>query len=364
MCQGYYDHENPNMPEWPGTADFKGQLVHAMQWDPATDVTGKRIVVIGSGATAATVVPAVAQDCAHVTQLQRRPIWYMPSPNENEFATALRAGGVDETIIHQVVRTKINYDYEVLMQRCASEPEAVKAELLAAAELLLGPAYAATKPHITATYRPWQERAALIPDGDLYLAIREGKASIVTDQIERFTETGILTQSGQHLDADIVIAATGFNLLVLGGIPFEVDGKPVDWAETVNYRGMMFTGVPNLAWVFGYFRASWTLRVDLLGDFVCRLLQHMDEIGAKRVEVKFREEDVEMEILPWIEADNFNPNYLMRDLHKMPRRGAKPEWRHNQHYWSEREEIPAIDLEGNEFHYDGVRAGKKLTVAA
>jgi monooxygenase len=364
MCQGYYDHENPHMPEWPGMADYKGQLVHAMQWDPATDVTGKRIVVIGSGATAATVVPAVAKDCAHVTQLQRRPIWYIPNPNENEFANALRAGGIEEETIHRVVRTKINHEFETLTQRCLAEPEAVKAELLAAAEQILGPAYAATKPHITPDYDPWQQRAAFIPEGDLYLSIREGKASIVTDQIERFTETGILTQSGQHLDADIVIAATGFKLLVLGGIPFEVDGQPVDWAETINYRGMMFTGVPNLAWVFGYFRASWTLRVDLLGDFVCRLLGHMDEKGAKRVDVTLRDEDADMAILPWIEEDNFNPNYLMRDLHKMPRRGAKPEWRHNQHYWSEREEIPAIDLEGSEFLYDGVRAGRKVAEPA
>jgi monooxygenase len=364
MCQGYYDHENPHMPEWPGTADFKGQLVHAMKWDPATDVSGKRIVVIGSGATAATIIPAVAKDCTHVTQLQRRPIWYIPNPNENELANALREGGVEEEIIHHVVRTKINFDFERMTQRCVSEPEAIEAELLAAAEEILGPAYAETKPHITADYRPWQQRAAFIPDGDLYLAIREGKASIVTDQIERFTATGILTQSGQHLDADIIIAATGFNLLVLGGIPFEVDGKPVDWPDTVNYRGMMFTGVPNLAWVFGYFRASWTLRVDLMGDFVCRLLQQMDRIGAKRVDVQLRDEDADMEVLPWIEEDNFNPNYLMRDLHKMPKRGGKPEWRHNQHYWSEREQIPAIDLEGSEFLYDGVRAGSRIAEPA
>jgi monooxygenase len=351
MCQGYYDHDRPYLPDWPGMADYQGKLVHAMQWDPTTDIKGKRIIVIGSGATAATVVPAVAKDCAHVTQLQRRPIWYIPNPNENEFATALRAGGVDEEIIHHVVRTKINYDFELLTQRCIDEPDVVKAELLAAAEELLGPAFAETAPHITPDYRPWQQRAAFIPEGDMFLAIREGKASIVTDQIERFTQTGIRTQSGQQLDADIIIAATGFNLSVLGGIPFDVDGKAVDWAETVNYRGMMFTGVPNVAWVMGYFRASWTLRVDMMGDFICRLLKQMDAKGATRVDVQLRPQDHDMPILPWIEDDNFNPNYLMRDLHKMPRRGDKPEWRHNQHYWKERDEFPTINLDGAEFVY-------------
>jgi monooxygenase len=351
MCQGYYDHDRPYLPEWAGMSDYKGKLVHAMQWDLSTDVKGKRIIVIGSGATSATVVPALAREGAHVTQLQRRPIWYIPNPNENEFANALREGGIDEETIHRVVRVKINHEFEQLTQRCLSEPEVVKAELLAAAEELLGPAYAETAPHITPDYRPWQQRAAFIPEGDLFLAIREGKARIVTDQIDRFTETGILTKSGQQLEADIIIAATGFNLSVLGDIPFDVDGKAVDWAETINYRGMLFTGVPNVAWVMGYFRASWTLRVDLMGDFICNLLKQMDAKGATRVDVQLRPEDQDMPILPWIEDDNFNPQYLMRDIHKMPRRGDKPEWRHNQHYWVEREELPNINLDGAEFVY-------------
>jgi monooxygenase len=351
MCQGYYDHERPYLPDWPGMDDYEGKLVHAMQWDPATDVKGKRVIVIGSGATSATIVPALVRAGAQVTQLQRRPIWYIPNPNENEFANALRAGGVDEETIHRVVRVKINHEFESLTQRCLAEPEVVKAELLAAAEELLGPAFAETAPHITPDYRPWQQRAAFIPEGDLFLAIREGKASIITDQIETFTETGIRTQSGQQLDADIIVAATGFNLSVLGGIPFDVDGEAVDWAKTINYRGMLFTGVPNVAWVMGYFRASWTLRVDLMGDFICRLLNQMDAKGATRVDVQLRPEDQDMPLLPWIEDDNFNPNYLLRDLHKMPLRGDKPEWRHNQHYWVERNEIPLIDLEGAEFVY-------------
>jgi monooxygenase len=351
MCQGYYDHNRPYLPDWPGTEEFSGTLVHAMQWDPDTDIRQKRIIVIGSGATASTVVPSVAGDCAHVTLLQRRPIWYIPHPNENEFATALRAGGIDDETIHRVVRTKVNYDFEMLLDRCDHDPESVKTELLAGAAEILGDAYEATAPHITPDYRPWQQRAAFLPDGDMFAAIRDGKASIVTDQIDRFTKTGILTKSGQQLDADIIIAATGFNLSVMGDIPFDVDGKAVNWADTINYRGMMFTDVPNLAWVMGYFRASWTLRVDLLGDFVCRLLKQMDAKAAQRVDVRLRAEDQDMPILPWMAEDRFNPNYLMRDIHKMPRRGGKPEWQHSQHYWLEREEIAAIDMDGAEFNY-------------
>ena len=187
----------------------------------------------------------------------------------------------------------------------------------------------------------------------MFKAAAAGKLTVVTDTIDTFTPKGVRTDSGEELEADIIVAATGFRLSVMGDIPFEVDGKTVAWNDTVTYRGMMFTGVPNMLWVFGYFRASWTLRVDMLGDFVCKLLNHMDAIGAQRVEVALRDEDQDMQILPWIEEDNFNPNYLMRDLDRLPRRGDKPEWRHNQDYWRERVDIPAIDVEGPEFLYDG-----------
>jgi cation diffusion facilitator CzcD-associated flavoprotein CzcO len=211
----------------------------------------------------------------------------------------------------------------------------------------------------------WQQRLAFCPEGDVFKAAAAGKLTVVTDTLQTFTEKGVRTSSGEEIEADIIVAATGFRLSVMGDIPFVVDGKAVDWHDTITYRGMMFTGVPNLLWVFGYFRASWTLRVDMLGDFVCNLLNHMDEIGAKRVEVALREEDKDMAILPWIEADNFNPGYLMRGLDQLPRRGDKPEWRHNQDYWAERVEIPAIDLDGDEFVYDRKRrekAGRQLKI--
>lgn len=350
MCQGYYSHDRPYTPEWPGMADYRGKIVHPQLWPEDIDLKDKRVVCIGSGATAATVVPAIADDAAHVTLVQRSPTYFFPSHNANELADRLREVGIDEPTIHRVVRQQINYDQEVITRRCIEEPEVVREELFAAAREFLGPDIP-LEPHFTPSYRPWQQRLAFLPDGDLFRKIREGKVSAETDHIERFTEKGILLKSGKEIEADVIITATGFNLSVLGDIPFEVDGRAIDWSDTVTYRGMMFTGVPNMIWVFGYFRASWTLRVDLLGDFVCRLLLHMEDRGYRRVEVKLRPEDHNMPLLPWIEGSNFNPGYLMRDIDKLPKRGDKPEWMHNQDYWREKDEIPLIDLGGAEFSY-------------
>ena len=354
MCQGYYDHEKPYIPDWKGMEDYQGLFVHAQLWDPKIDYTGKRILVIGSGATAATVIPAFAEKAEHVTMLQRSPTYFFCSENKNELADRLREIGIDEPTIHRVVRAQIMYDQDLLTKRCLTEPDAVFEELKELVRQFIGQDFK-FEPHFVPKYRPWQQRLAFCPEGDIFKAAVAGKLTVVTDTLDTFTEKGVRTASGEEIEADIIVAATGFRLCVMGDIPFEVDGKPVDWHDTVTYRGMMFTGVPNMAWVFGYFRASWTLRVDMLGDFICGLLNHMDELGARRVEVALRDEDADMPLLPWIEEDNFNPNYLMRDLDKMPLRGDKPEWRHNQDYWREREEIPAIDLDAPEFLYDGER---------
>ena len=363
MCQGYYDHERPYVPDWKGLSDYKGHFVHAQLWDPATNVTGKRVLVIGSGATAATVVPAFCDAGAKVTMLQRSPTYFFCNPNQNELADRLRQIGIDEETVHRVVRAQIMFDQDMMNRRCVEEPDVVFEELK-----MLVRAYAGEdfqfEPHFTPHYRPWQQRLAFCPNGDLFQHAAAGNVTVVTDTIDRFTEKGVLTASGEELEADIIVACTGFRLSVMGDIPFSIDGAHLDWHETINYRGMMFTGVPNLVWVMGYFRASWTLRVDLLGDFVCNLLKHMDELGAKRVDVALRPEDAGMELLPWIEADNFNPGYLMRGLDQLPRRGDKPEWRHNQDYWREREEIPKINLDGAEFLYDGQRADLRTLQAA
>lgn len=364
MCQGYYDHDHPYWPDWQGMEDYQGLLVHAQQWDPATDYTGKRVLVIGSGATAATVVPAFAERCAHVTMLQRSPTYFFCSENRNELADKLRAGGIDEPTIHRVVRAQIMHDQDVMTRRCIEEPDVVVEELRELVRAFTGDPDFPFEPHFVPKYRPWQQRLAFCPEGDIFRAAKSGKLTVVTDTIDRFTEKGVRTSSGQELEADIIVACTGFKLSVMGGIPFSVDGEAVDWAKTVTYRGMMFTGVPNMAWVMGYFRASWTLRVDMQADFICALLNRMHEAGNRRVEVALRPEDEGMAILPWIEQENFNPGYLMRGIDAMPRRGDKPEWRHNQDYWRERQEFPAIDLDGAEFLYDGVRAASPEPVAA
>ena len=287
MCQGYYRHSEGYTPEWQGMETFKGRIVHPQTWPEDLDYKGRNVLVIGSGATAATLVPAIAGDCAHVTLLQRSPTYFIPARNANVLADELRQLEIQEDWIHEIVRRKILHDQAVFTRRSFEEPEKVREELLAGVRAYLGPDYDIDK-HFTPSYRPWRQRIAFVPDGDLFRGIRAGKASVVTDEIERFTETGIQLKSGRHLEADIIVTATGFNLNVLGDIAFEIDGRPLAFSDTVTYRGMMFTGVPNMVWVFGYFRASWTLRADLVADFVCRLLAHMKAKGAARVEVALR----------------------------------------------------------------------------
>ena len=350
MCQGYYRHSEGYTPEWPGMEAYQGDIVHPQTWPEDLEYAGKNVVVIGSGATTATLVPAIAADCEHVTVLQRSPTYFIPGRNKIELAETLRELDVDEEWIHEIVRRKILHDQAKFTRRSFEEPEKVKQELLDGVRSILGPEYD-MESHFTPSYRPWRQRIAFVPDGDLFHGIASGKASVLTDEIDRFTEHGILLKSGEELQADIIVTATGFNMSVLGDIDFAIDGKPLDFSETVNYRGMMFTGVPNLLWVFGYFRASWTLRADLLSDFVCRLLAHMEESGSKRVSVTLRPEDEDMDLLPWIDPENFNPGYLMRAMSLLPKRGDKPEWQHTQDYWREKDDIPAINLNAPEFLY-------------
>ncbi|MFQ3665033.1 MAG: NAD(P)/FAD-dependent oxidoreductase [Sphingomonadaceae bacterium] len=349
MCQGYYRHFEGHMPEWEGMERFRGRIVHSMAWDDSIDYKDKRVAIIGSGATTATIVPNMPE-AAHVTVVQRSPTYYYPAPNRQDAADTMRALGVPETIVHDVTRRKILHDQDVICQRCLVEPDEVKRDLLEAAKLFLGPDFP-IDPHLTPSYRPWQQRLAYIPDGDMFLDIARGHSSIVTGHIAAFEEEGIRMQDGTLVEADLVIAATGFDLCVLGDIAIAIDGRELNFGDTVTYRGMMFTGVPNMVWIFGYFRASWTLRVDLVADFVCRLLAHMDGKGAKRVEVALRAEDHNMPILPWIDEENFNPNYVKRALHLLPKRGDKPEWQHNQDYWREKDQIPMIDLDDSAFRY-------------
>jgi cation diffusion facilitator CzcD-associated flavoprotein CzcO len=350
MCQGYYRHDQGYTPEWPGMADFQGEIVHPQTWPENLDYAGRQMVVIGSGATAATLVPAAAEKAAHVTLLQRSPTYFITGRNEDLLADELRRLQIDETWIHEIIRRKVLMDQAEITRRSFEEPEALTQDLLEGVRAHLGVDYDIAT-HFTPSYRPWRQRIAFIPNGDLFHGIAAGRASVVTDEIERFDATGLQLKSGKHLPADIIVTATGFHLNVLGDIDFTIDGKELDFAQTVTYRGMMFTGVPNMVWVFGYFRASWTLRVDLVGDFVCKLLSHMEAKHARQVDVALRPEDADMPLLSWIDPENFNPGYLMRGMHLMPKRGDKPEWQHNQDYWTEKDQLPVIDLDDAAFRY-------------
>jgi cation diffusion facilitator CzcD-associated flavoprotein CzcO len=351
MCQGYYRHSEGYTPEWEGMKSFKGRIVHPQVWPDDLDIEGKKVVVIGSGATAATLVPAIAAKCGHITLLQRSPTYFRIGRNAIELAETLRQLQINEEWIHEIVRRKILFEQAVFTRRSVEEPEVVKQELLGPVRAALGPDYDVDT-HFTPRYRPWRQRIAFIPDADLFEGIKSGKASVVTDEIDRFTENGILLKSGKTLDADVIITATGFNLNVLGDIAFTIDGKPLDFAQTVTYRGMMFTGVPNMVWVFGYFRASWTLRTDMVADFVCRLLAQMKKKGAKKVVTALRPQDKDMPLLSWIDPEDFNPGYMMRNVHLLPKRGDKPEWQHSQDYWTEKDAFPTIDLDDAAFVYE------------
>jgi len=343
LCSGYYDHSEGFTPHWPEMAAFKGQIIHPQRWPENLDYKGKRVLVIGSGATAATIVPAMAEDAAHVTMLQRSPTYFYPRRNANVLADHLRYLEVDPAWIHEIIRKEMLTLQRDVAERAKREPEILKEELVAGVRAHLPPDYDVAK-HFTPRYRPWQQRVAFVPEGDLFSGIVSGKASVVTDTIERFTERGVLLASGEEIEADIIVTATGFNLLAGGGIAFSLDGRPVDLCNKVTYRGLMWEGVPNLAWIMGYFRASWTLRVDLVGDFVCRLLNRMRTEHFSSVQAQLRDDERSLPQLPWVEDDDFNPGYLQRGADRMPKRLDKADWRHTQDYWAERNDLPQIDL--------------------
>ena len=343
MCQGYYRHGKGYTPEWPGMADFGGQMVHPQTWPADLAYKGKRIVVIGSGATAATLVPAIADDCEHVTMLQRSPTYFRTAANANEMADTLRQLDIPQEWTHEIVRRKVLFDQSAFTKRAMLEPDVVKRELVENVRSYLGDSFDVEK-HFSPHYRPWQQRLAFIPDADLFRAVAAGKASVVTDDIACFTANGIKLKSGVELPADIIVTATGFHLSSPGEIPFTVDGQKLDFHKTVIYRGTMFSGVPNMAWMFGYLRASWTLRVDLLGDYVCRMLNQMGAQGLGVVTPTLRASDAEMPLKPWVEPDNFNAGYMVRSLHLMPQQIGVQPWKLETDYFVERDLLPTADL--------------------
>ena len=350
MCQGYYNHEKPYQPRWEGMDRFRGTVVHPQRWPDDLDHSGKRVVVIGSGATAATLVPAMAEQAGHVTMLQRSPSYWLAPPTTHELAVKLRQLDVPEEWTHEIMRRQYASEFNWLARTSLDDPDQVHAYLMDGIRPLLPEGFDIEK-HFTPSYRPWQQRIAIVPEGDLFAALREGKASIVTDTIEEFTETGIRVSSGEEIEADIVVTATGFNLSAFGDVAFAVDGEPVDFSQRITWRGIMISGVPNMAYTFGYFRHSWTLRVDLVGDLVTRLLTHMRERGAGTVVPSLRPEDADMSLRPWSDPENFNAGYVMRSQHLMFKQGDREPWTHMLEHEEEQEILPKADLDDGSLVY-------------
>lgn len=324
-CAGYYRYSSGYAPDFPGAEVFAGPMVHPQAWPEDLDYAGKRVVIIGSGATAVTLLPALAKTAAHVTMLQRSPTWVVSMPAEDGASKQLRRL-LPSSLAYRLARWKniafILYVYQ--LARC--RPEFVKKGLLAKVQQELGADYDVAT-HFTPRYNPWEQRLCLVPDGDLFQAIKAGRASVVTDEIVRFTEQGIRLRSGGQLEADIVVTATGLVMQALGGVELSVDGRTVDPGKTLTYKGIMLSGVPNLASIFGYINASWTLKADLICAYVCRLLNYMERKGARQVTPERMDNEA---TAPFVE--NFSSGYVQRAIASWPKQGSRAPWRVYQNY--------------------------------
>lgn len=325
MCSGYYDYEAGYLPQFPGVERFKGRIVHPQKWTDDIDYKGKQVVVIGSGATAITLVPAMARDAAHVTMLQRSPTYVVARPAEDSFANRMRRR-LPLKLAYALTRWKNVLLGMYFYQLCKRRPERARELILKGVRHLLGPDYDVRK-HFTPRYNPWDQRLCLVPDADLFRAIRRRRVSVVTDQIETFTETGIRLTSGAELPADLIVTATGLVLVPFGKVRLSVDGRPVEPSKTFIYKGMMYSDVPNLASVFGYTNASWTLKADLVCEYVCRLLGHMERNGYRRCMPHNSDPDLKEE--PWV---TFSSGYIQRALAQQPKQGSKRPWKLYQNY--------------------------------
>ena len=324
MCSGYYSYEGGHRPDFPGEEAFQGQIVHPQAWPEDLDYTGKKVVVIGSGATAVTLVPEMAKSAGHVTMLQRSPTYVVSRPAEDAMANRLRKI-LPESWAYGLTRWRNVLFQMFFFNMARKQPEKVKAKILHLAQQELGPDIDVGK-HFTPSYNPWDQRLCLVPDSDLFKSLKEGSSSVVTDHIEASTPQGIKLKSGETLEADIIVTATGLKLVFLGGMEISVDGEPVVPAQIHGYRGVMFEGIPNLASTFGYTNASWTLKADLTADYVTRLLKHMDRKGFDEAR-PVAEGEIGEE--PWLD---FSSGYVQRAMEAFPKQGSETPWRLHQNY--------------------------------
>jgi len=324
-CAGYYRYSGGYTPEFPDIDVFQGRVVHPQAWPQDLDYSGKRMVIIGSGATAVTLVPALAKTAGHVTMLQRSPTYIISMPEQDTKANWLRSV-LPAMWAYRLSRWK-NVGFMIYLYQLSQRfPNFIKDGLLKKVREELGPDYDVAT-HFTPRYKPWEQRLCLVPDSDLFQAIKSGRAGVATGEIETFTGNGIRLKSGEELHADIIVTATGLVMQTFGGIELSVDGRDIDPGETLAYKGVMMSGVPNLASVFGYINASWTLKADLICNYVCRLLNFMDSKGLRQVTPMNRGEQA---AAPFVE--NFSSGYMQRALTKWPKQGSKPPWRVHQNY--------------------------------
>ena len=325
MCSGYYKYESGYTPEFPGITNYAGRVVHPQKWTEDIAYAGKKVIVIGSGATAVTLVPEMAKTAEHVTMLQRSPTYVVARPDRDFIADWLRKG-LPSKVAYGIVRWK-NVLFGMYFYRlCKRKPERVKSLIMKGTRMALGKDFNLLR-HFMPNYNPWDQRICLVPNGDLFKSIKSGKATVVTDHIDTFTSKGIKLRSGEELEADVVVTATGLDLQVLGGLEVNVDGQRIDFSKTMNYKGLMYSDVPNLASSFGYTNASWTLKCDLTCAYVCRLLNHMKANSFKQCTP--RRNDPTVTEAPWID---FTSGYVQRSLDKFPQQGSRKPWRLYQNY--------------------------------
>lgn len=325
MCSGYYNYEKGHLPEFKGYEDFNGIVAHPQHWPQDLDYEGKEVVVIGSGATAVTVVPAMAETAGHVTMLQRSPTYIASRPQQDKLANGLRKF-LPSSLAYKIVRVKNVLLTMLFFKLSRKYPHGMKKRLIELVKEELGPDFD-VKTHFTPKYNPWDQRLCAVPDSDLFEALRDKRASVVTDHIDHFAEDGIVLQSGKKLKADIIVPATGLKLQSLGGMELIVDNEKITIGETTNYKGFTLSNVPNFAWTIGYTNASWTLKADLTANYVCRLLNHMDKKGYKVCTPKL--EDGEVDSAPILDLTS---GYIQRSLDEIPKQGAAQPWRIHHNY--------------------------------
>lgn len=335
-CAGYYSYDNPNTPDFLGREDFTGPVVHPQQWPEDLDYAGKKVVVIGSGATAVTLLPAMSKTAAEVTMLQRTPTYMANIPENDHLSDTLRKV-LPDMLVHRMGRARGVALQLGVFRMAKAQPKVLRNILLGMAKRQLG--NDVDMKHFTPSYNPWDQRLCAVPNGDLFKAVRSGKAKVVTDHIERFTKTGIKLQSGKELEADIIVTATGFNIQLIGGMQLSLNGTPVDLSQGMAYRGTLFEGVPNAAMIFGYTNSSWTLKADISSEYVCRLLNYMDKHGFDKCAPMNQDSGIQPEYFVTENSGAASAGYIQRAIQSMPKQGNKAPWRVYMNYLMD---LPAL----------------------